>query len=73
MQNEGVNMIALEKRLVCTNPECRAEIIVQKNPACETQNLHCASGSNVKKPYQRPTLTVYGSLADLSQQCPNKC
>ena len=72
VQNEGVNMLAVEKRRICTNPECRAEIIVEKNPAADTQNLRCACGSDLKKLYHRPVLKVYGRLADLSRHFPNR-
>jgi hypothetical protein len=49
-------MIAEAKRLVCTNHECRAEIIVVKKPALEKQNLRCACGSEFKKIYHPPVV-----------------
>ena len=65
-------MIAMEERLICTNPGCKAEIIVKKNSSFESQNLCCVCGGDLKKPYQRPMLTVYGRIPDLSRHSPNK-
>jgi hypothetical protein len=51
-------MIAEAERLVCTDHECRAAIIVVKKPALEKQNLRCACGSELKKIYHPPNVTV---------------
>jgi hypothetical protein len=57
-------MLAEAKRLVCTNRECRAEIIVVKKPALEKQNLHCACGSELKKIYHPPVVAALGTIPD---------
>jgi hypothetical protein len=57
-------MIVEAKRLVCTNHECRAEIIVVKKPAIEKQNLRCACGSEFKRIYLPPKLTSLGTMPD---------
>jgi len=59
-------MIVEAKRLVCTNHECRAEIIVVKKPAIEKQNFRCACGSEFKKIYHPPVVTVLGAVPDNS-------
>ena len=56
-------MIVEAKRLVCTNHECRAEIIIVKKPAFEKQNLRCACGSEFKKIYRPPKVTVLGTVS----------
>lgn len=61
-------MNAEAKRLVCTNHECRAEIIIVKKPPIEKQNLRCACGSELKKIYHAPRLTVVGTLSRKSRQ-----
>lgn len=61
-------MIVETKRLVCTNQECRAEIVVVKKPAIQKQNFHCACGSELKKIYHAPRLTVVGTLPGKSRQ-----
>jgi hypothetical protein len=57
-------MLVEAKRLVCTNHECGAEIIVVKKPAFEKQNLRCACGSELKKIYHLPVVTAFGTVAD---------
>jgi len=57
-------MIVEAERLVCTNHECRAEIIVVKKPALEKQNLRCACGSELKKIYHPPVATVLETVPD---------
>ena len=57
-------MIVEAKRLVCTNHECRAEIIVVKKHALEKQNLRCACGSELKKIYHPPKVTVHGPVLE---------
>jgi len=59
-------MIVEAERLVCANLECRAEIIVVKKPAIENQNLRCACGSELKKIYHPPKVTVLGTVPDNS-------
>jgi len=63
-------MIVEAKRLVCTNHECRAEIIVVRRPAIEKQNLRCACGSEFKKIYHPPKVTVLGTVAELAGDFP---
>jgi hypothetical protein len=55
-------MLEEAKRLVCTNRECGAEIIVIKKPAFERQNLRCACGSELKKIYRPPEVKVLGTV-----------
>jgi hypothetical protein len=55
-------MLVEAKRLVCTNQECKAEIIVVKKPALENQNLRCACGSELKKIYHTPMVTALGTV-----------
>lgn len=57
-------MIVEAKRLICTNHECRAEIIVVKKPALENQNLRCACGSEFKRIYHPPKMTVLGTMPE---------
>jgi len=57
-------MIVEAERLVCTNPECRAEIIVVRKPALEKQNLRCACGSELKGIYHPPVVTALGRVPD---------
>jgi len=57
-------MIVEAKRLVCTNHECGAEIIVVRRPAIEKQNFRCACGSEFKKIYHPPKITVLGKASD---------
>jgi CDGSH-type Zn-finger protein len=63
-------MIVEEQRLVCSNHECGAEIVIKKKPTIERQNLFCTCGSELKKPYHSPVLAVYGSVV---RECPKKC
>jgi hypothetical protein len=55
-------MLVEAKRLVCTNHECGAEIIVVKRPALEKQNLSCACGSELKRIYHPPVVTALGTV-----------
>jgi hypothetical protein len=57
-------MIVEAERLVCTNHECRAEIIVLKKPTFEKQNLCCACGSEFKRIYHPPKVTALGAVPD---------
>jgi hypothetical protein len=57
-------MLVEAKRLVCTNHECKAEIIVVKRPALEKQNLRCACGSELKRIYHPPVVTALGTVPD---------
>jgi hypothetical protein len=57
-------MFVEAKRLVCTNQECRAEIIVVRKPAFEKQNLRCACGGELKKIYHPPMVTALGMVPD---------
>lgn len=57
-------MIVEAERLVCANHECRAEIIVVKKPALEKQNLRCTCGSEFKKIYHPPAVTVLRTVPD---------
>ena len=59
-------MIIQAERLICTNHECRAEIIVVRKPALEKQNLRCACGSEFKRIYHPPVVTVLGTVPDNS-------
>jgi len=63
-------MIVEAKRLVCTNHECRAEIIVVRKPAHEKQNLRCACGSEFKRIYHPPAVTVLGTVAEMTETFP---
>jgi hypothetical protein len=65
-------MLVETKRLVCANRECRAEIIAIKKPALEKQNLRCACGSEFKKIYHPPTVTVLGTVPDNFQLLAHK-
>lgn len=55
-------MLVEAERLICTNRECNGEIIVVKKPAIEKQNLRCSCGSELKKIYHAPKLTVHGTV-----------
>jgi hypothetical protein len=61
-------MVVEAKRLVCTNHECGAEIIVVKKPALEKQNLRCACGSELKRIYHTPVVTALGTVWDNSHR-----
>jgi len=63
-------MIVEKERLVCTNLECRGEIVVGRKPALEKQKLCCACGSELKKLYHPPMLRLFGTLV---RNCPTKC
>jgi hypothetical protein len=63
-------MIAEAEHLVCTNPECREEIVVGRRPALKKQTLRCAWGGELKKQYHPPVLTVYGTVF---RECPTRC
>src|SRR4029077_18373310 len=52
------------KRLVCTNHECRAEIIALQRSAFETHNFHCTCGSELKRIYHTPVVTPLGAVPD---------
>jgi hypothetical protein len=57
-------MIVEVKRLVCSNHECRAEIIVVRKPAIEIRNFRCACGSEFKRIYHPPVITVLGTVPE---------
>lgn len=63
-------MIAIAEHLVCTNHECGAEFVVKRKPALEKQTLFCACGRELKKLYQPPVLTVFGTVV---RKCPTRC
>jgi hypothetical protein len=65
-------MIVEAKRLICTNHECRAEIIVVKKPSIEKQNLRCACGTEFKRIYRPPTVTALGKMPDNADILANK-
>jgi hypothetical protein len=46
--------------LVCTRGECGAEFVVKTKPGIEKQDVRCTCGSELKKLYRSPVLTVYG-------------
>lgn len=58
-------MIVEAEHLVCTNHKCGAEFVVVRKPDLEKQNARCRCGSELKKLYQTPVLTVYGRLLDI--------
>jgi hypothetical protein len=55
-------MLVEAERLICTNRECKGEIIVVKKPALERQNLRCSCGSEMKKIYHAPKLKVLATV-----------
>jgi hypothetical protein len=55
-------MIVEAECLVCLNHECGGEFVVKRKPAIEKQNARCWCGSELKKPYHPPVLTVIGTL-----------
>jgi hypothetical protein len=59
-------MLLVEDRLVCTCHECGAQFIVKTKPAIEKQKMYCACGSDLKKVYHPPTVTVYGKASEMS-------
>jgi hypothetical protein len=61
-------MVVEAKRFVCTNHECRAEIIFVRKPDIEKQNLRCACGSDFKKIYHPPKVIVLETVRDNVQQ-----
>jgi len=63
-------MIVEEERLVCTCHECGAEFAVKRKPALKKQNVRCVCGSEMKKLYHSPVLTVFGTVI---RECPTKC
>jgi hypothetical protein len=63
-------MIVEAERLVCANHKCGAEFVVGTKPALEKQNARCCCGSELKKLYHPPVLTVYGTLV---RECPTRC
>jgi hypothetical protein len=59
--------------LVCTRRECGAEFVVKTKPAIEKQKVRCTCGSELKKPYNSPVLTVYGKTPPYGVSlCPPK-
>ena len=58
-------MFVEAKRLVCTNLECKAEIIVVRKPAFEKQNLRCTCGSEFKRIYHPPAVRAVGTVPDI--------
>jgi hypothetical protein len=62
-------MNAAEERLVYTCHECGAEFVVKRKPTVQKQNLQCAGGSELKKPYQSPVLRCFGTVV---RECPTK-
>jgi len=58
------------KRLICTNHECRAEIIVLRKPIVERQNLRCACGSEFKRIYHPPVVKVLGTAVEVAGAIP---
>jgi hypothetical protein len=63
-------MIVEAEYLICPNHECGGEFVVKRKPAIEKQHLSCACGSELKKLYHSPVLTVYGTLI---RHGPTKC
>ena len=63
-------MIVEAERRVCTNHKCGAEFVVGRKPDVEKHNARCCCGSELKKPYRTPVLTVYGTVV---RYCPAKC
>jgi hypothetical protein len=63
-------MIVAEELLVCTRLECGAEFVVKREPAIKKQNVLCACGSELKKIYHPPVLTVFDTVA---RPCPDRC
>jgi len=63
-------MSAVEEHLVCTCPECRVAFVVKSKPLMQKHNVRCVCGNDVKKVYQSPVLTVYGTLV---RPCPTRC
>jgi hypothetical protein len=53
--------------LVCTHPECRGEFVIKTKPAIEKQTMRCTCGSDLKKVYHSPVLTVYGTTPPHNQ------
>lgn len=50
------------QRYICSNPRCRTEIEVQQAPGCGTPGSpQCVCGSPMRKPYQKPVLTIVRS------------
>jgi hypothetical protein len=66
-------MIVAEERLVCSCHECGAELVVKRKPAVEKQNLRCACGSELKKIYHPPLLSIYGTVQDFARPPDHKC
>lgn len=52
-------MIAEGERLICTNHKCGGEYLVWRKPALQKRNSHCACGSELKKHYRTPRLSIY--------------
>ena len=66
-------MIVEAEHLVCTNHKCGGEFVVGRKPDLEKHNACCCCGSELKKLYQTPVLTVYGTVVDIVRHCPTKC
>jgi len=62
-------MSAEGEGLVCANHERGAELVVGKKPATEKPELGCFCGSELKKLYHPPVLTVFGTLVG---ECPSR-
>ena len=63
-----LNMLLIEEHFVCTSHECGAELVVKAKPAISRQNMRCACGSDLKRLYRPPVLTVYGTASEIGQQ-----
>jgi hypothetical protein len=47
------------ERLICTNHGCGGEYLVWREPTLQNQNSRCACGSELKKYYHAPRLSIY--------------
>jgi hypothetical protein len=54
-------MYLVEESLTCTRRECGGEFVIKTKPAIEKQNMRCTCGSDLKKVYHSPVLTIYGT------------
>jgi hypothetical protein len=54
-------MYFVGETLACTRLECGGQFVIKTKPTVEKQNMSCTCGSDLKKVYHTPVLTIYGT------------
>jgi hypothetical protein len=61
-----------EECLACSNHECGAEFVIRRKPAIEKQKPRCYCGSELKKLYHSPVLSVLRTDKSISDSSTKK-